>query len=398
MIFDYLAAVPLRLPASAQGPQPLAGTLASSTQAGPALEPIVGRTAERPFSARLPHPAQQELPIAAALLDLAEHRLDNRFAPSVAPSSARRAEGAAHPIGHRQSRWRSSLKSYRHGLVVKLAVRRDQGPAAQGGAGRDVGLAAIARVPSHGPGDRFGIGEYLGEHRRGVLLVIRLISDVGGHNNLGSRIDGRLAVVPLHDTPLGVRRRHDPALRVGEVALGLRMGHRAEGLWRPPPARSFGLASRLSRLRESSLGLGLLFQHSFGGPTRLEPLFAPGEFGGQFIAALIRTLGRSIPRIGDLRLQPRFLRHHSSVAHRLVLRGIRRHRRAVQGDGAQLDQTCLLAEFQHLHKPSGQSGQMLFPKVADRPEIRPLVRRPTRKATSSSSSRAICRDAGMPTA
>ena len=103
MIFDYLAAVPLRLPASAQGPQPLAGTLASPTQAGPALEPIVGRTAERPFSARLPHPAQQELPIAAALLDLAEHRLDNRFAPSIAPSSARRAEGAAHPIGHRVS-------------------------------------------------------------------------------------------------------------------------------------------------------------------------------------------------------------------------------------------------------------------------------------------------------
>ncbi|MBX3327668.1 MAG: hypothetical protein U0223_06265 [Nitrospira sp.] len=46
------------------------------------------------------------------------------------------------------------------------------------------------------------------------------------------RIDRRLAVVPLDDTPLGPGIRHEPALRVGEVALGLRMGHRAGGLRR----------------------------------------------------------------------------------------------------------------------------------------------------------------------
>jgi hypothetical protein len=40
-------------------------------------------TDERPFAMHLPHSAQQELSIAAALLDLAEHRLDDRFAPGV---------------------------------------------------------------------------------------------------------------------------------------------------------------------------------------------------------------------------------------------------------------------------------------------------------------------------
>ncbi len=70
----------------------------------PELEDIMGGIDERPFSAYLPHPPQQELPRATALLDLAEHRLDNRFPLSVAPSTARGAERAAHPIGHRQSR------------------------------------------------------------------------------------------------------------------------------------------------------------------------------------------------------------------------------------------------------------------------------------------------------
>jgi hypothetical protein len=37
-----------------------------------------------------------------------------------------------------------------------------------------------------------------------VLLVIRFISDVGRDNDLRPRIDRRLAVVPLDDTPLGV--------------------------------------------------------------------------------------------------------------------------------------------------------------------------------------------------
>jgi hypothetical protein len=74
--------------------------LASLAQGGPEFEHMVCGTDERPFAAHLPHPAQQELSIAAALLDLAEGRLDDRFAPGVEASPTCGTEGAAHPISH----------------------------------------------------------------------------------------------------------------------------------------------------------------------------------------------------------------------------------------------------------------------------------------------------------
>ena len=67
----------------------------------PELEHIVRGTDQCPFAAHLPHSAQQELSIATALLDLAEHRFDNRFAPRIQLAALRRAEGATHPISHR---------------------------------------------------------------------------------------------------------------------------------------------------------------------------------------------------------------------------------------------------------------------------------------------------------
>lgn len=92
--------MPRRLLRTAQRPQPLAGTSAAPTQGGPEFEHIVWGTDEHPFAPHLPHPAQQELPIGAPLLDLAEDRLDNRFAPRVAPSPRIRPERAARPVRH----------------------------------------------------------------------------------------------------------------------------------------------------------------------------------------------------------------------------------------------------------------------------------------------------------
>ena len=88
------------LPTAAQSPQPLAGTSASPAQGGPQFQDIVCGTDERPFAAHLPHPPQQELPIAPALFDLTEHGLHDRFAPGIAPSPMLCPEPAAHPIGH----------------------------------------------------------------------------------------------------------------------------------------------------------------------------------------------------------------------------------------------------------------------------------------------------------
>lgn len=56
-------------------------------------------TDARPLAAHLPHPAQQELAIAAAGLDLAKDRFDDRFAPGVAAAPALCPEGAAPPTG-----------------------------------------------------------------------------------------------------------------------------------------------------------------------------------------------------------------------------------------------------------------------------------------------------------
>src|SRR5438105_3013702 len=47
------------------------------------LQNVVGGAHERPFPLHFREPAEQELPEAAGLLDLAKHRLDDRFARCV---------------------------------------------------------------------------------------------------------------------------------------------------------------------------------------------------------------------------------------------------------------------------------------------------------------------------
>lgn len=71
----------------------------------PELQDIACGADEHLSSTHPSHPAQQELSIAAVLLDLAEYRFDDRFATSVTPSPVPRTECATHAIGHRQARW-----------------------------------------------------------------------------------------------------------------------------------------------------------------------------------------------------------------------------------------------------------------------------------------------------
>ena len=74
---------PLCLPAPAQRPQPLAWASAASPQGRPELQDIVRGADQRPLTPHLSQPAQQELPEAAALLDLPEHQLHDGLAPSI---------------------------------------------------------------------------------------------------------------------------------------------------------------------------------------------------------------------------------------------------------------------------------------------------------------------------
>lgn len=131
------------------------------------------------------------------------------------------------------------------------------------------------------------------------------------------------------------------------------------GLRRPSLAWSFCLASFVRQLFERGLRLSLLLHHHLGRPNRLESLLPTRQFSGQFIAPPIGAIGGIILSIGGFRLrqQPfdfrrelRLFGHHPPVAHRLVLRRIRRDLGAIQGDVPQLHQARLLAELQHLHK------------------------------------------------
>src|SRR5574339_181450 len=135
---------PLRLATAAQCAQPLAGTPASAPPSGPEFQNIVGGTDQRPFPAHLPHPSQQELAEAAALFDLAEHRLDNRFALGIQAPAPFSVQGAPHPVGDRQSDGRPAPGYCRDRLAMTLAIRRDERGTPQGADGGDDRLAEIA--------------------------------------------------------------------------------------------------------------------------------------------------------------------------------------------------------------------------------------------------------------
>ena len=93
-------------------------------------------------------------------------------------------------------------------------------------------------------GDRACVGYGLLHHGYALLLVRRLVGGPGRHYDLVSIVRHRLAVVGQLEVPSS-RARHDAGLGVGEVALGLVIGH--------PRMVS---ALRLS-LRRSIPGLGL---------------------------------------------------------------------------------------------------------------------------------------------
>jgi hypothetical protein len=68
--FGLSPSIPCRLPLPAQRPYPLGRTSVALAEGGPEFQDIVCGTDERPLAVHLPHSAQQELSIAAALFDL----------------------------------------------------------------------------------------------------------------------------------------------------------------------------------------------------------------------------------------------------------------------------------------------------------------------------------------
>src|SRR6266550_851656 len=94
------------------------------------LQNVVGRADERPFTLHLLEPTQQELPEAPRLLDLANHRFDDRFARRVDGRAGLRLQLAGHAVDPRRRPWQRTAGTGSRSagsLAMGLLPRRDVG-------------------------------------------------------------------------------------------------------------------------------------------------------------------------------------------------------------------------------------------------------------------------------
>jgi hypothetical protein len=99
-----------------------------------------------------------------------------------------------------------------------------------------------------------------------------------------------------------------------------------------------------------------------------------------------------------LHLQQALLLPHPVVAHRFVLRRIGLELGAVHRNVSQRDQAGVLTQPKHLDEQLAECRQMLLAEITDGSEVRRGFAANTRNAMSSCRRRAICREAGTPTA
>ena len=78
---------------------------------------------------------------------------------------------------------------------------------------------AVIGAARHGFGSRILLDLF--EHWRQLLLVIDLLRDVGGDDDLCLGVHRDLRVVALHEAAFVRSVGHDPAVGIGEVALRL---------------------------------------------------------------------------------------------------------------------------------------------------------------------------------
>src|ERR1039457_5181781 len=143
---------------------------------------------------------------------------------------------------------------------------------------------------------------HLLQHRHQLLLVVALLRYLRRHDHLRFAIHRDLRVVALHETALVAPIRHDPAFRVGEVALCFRVGHRRLGIWHLRFTSAHLLARAgflLLALPDLSFGgsllfLGLLFGLGFQlrlrSPYLRQPTLPPRQLRRQLVARLLLPL------------------------------------------------------------------------------------------------------------
>src|SRR5271157_5401346 len=243
----------------------------------------------------------------------------------------------------------------------------------------------VAVVGANGLGLGTHIVLHLLQHRHQLLLVVALLRHLGGHDHLRFSIHRELRVVALHKAALVTPIRHDPAFRVGEVALRFRVGHRLLGIRHlrlTSPHLLAGAGCLLPALFDLDFGGGLLFLgllFGFGFQLRLrrsnlrQPALPPRQLRRQLVARLILPVLLILGRIHCFgppqqrfyfRLQFLLRLAHPLIAHRLVLAGIALDLAAIDRHMSQLHQPRLLTQLQGLAK---QPRQRLPDAVSETP-------------------------------
>ena len=119
-------------------------------------------------------------------------------------------------------------------------LRRDERVHAQSIKLVDCLCRVIASVGGYFPGHDAGVANGFLHHDHGLLLVRGLVGGPRRHDHLVGVVNHRLTVVRPLEVPTA-RRWHDAGLGIGEVALGLVVGH-------PWVLTTFGLGLFCSRL------------------------------------------------------------------------------------------------------------------------------------------------------
>ena len=188
------------------------------------FEQVVACADQRPFAVHLLQSPQQELPESPALLDLAEYRLHSLHPQSVALPPAWSVTSVA------SGPWETD------GWVCDLGARVAQPGRGGSAPGRRTGPRPEHRarrlpLPSNSQHRRilpWGLHQRcrcLLHHRRSLLLIRSLVGGPRRHDHLVSAVHHRLTVVRLQEV-LASRCGDDARLGIGEVTLGLVVGHR----------------------------------------------------------------------------------------------------------------------------------------------------------------------------
>src|SRR6266702_407670 len=250
------------------------------------LQQVADRAHQTPLAANILFATQAEAAKTALFLDLSEDRFDNRLAHFVHGASIRGSQLVAHRLFRRGVRRRRIADGLRRVAMLVAARRHVQLNVLYGLIGY-IRLAEVARVGADLLRRLFQIRPDLRDHGQQLHFVVRLLRNLGGHDYLRRGIDRDLCVVALHEAALVGAVRHDPALRIGEVALrrvvwlglvGIGCFWFAATLFLAcAPLFFFAFGQLLLGLGALLRGLflGFLFQSRFGLADLLQPTLTP---------------------------------------------------------------------------------------------------------------------------